>query len=103
MLTVRLAIVSSELCFDKDLVILQWTNFLDSAVVLFPILVYTYTKVPNEDCFQCFNRHQSVLFSLYQTRMYNNSIEASTLKCTAFNVLQHHLSVGDSEVDNVGS
>ena len=51
MLTVRLAIVSCELCFDKDLVILQWTNFLDSAVVLFPILVYTYTKVPNEDCF----------------------------------------------------
>ena len=36
--------------------VLQWTNFLKDAIVLFPILIYTYKVRRDQDCLTCFNR-----------------------------------------------
>ena len=51
------------------------------------MFIYTYSVKRDEDCLQCFNRHQHLLFSRYQYRR-NNNIEKETFLNSAKDVYQ---------------
>ena len=65
-LLIRPFIESTALHWPKNVIILQWTNFIYSTVISMPIIFYTYKMKRDEDCLICFNRHQQVNFSRYQ-------------------------------------
>ena len=77
-LLVRFFIESTALHWPKNVIILQWTNFIYCTVILIPIIFYTYKMKRDEDCLICFNRHQQVNFSRYQHVRKKNDMKEKT-------------------------
>ena len=79
-LVVRAAICFSYLILWYRIGLIQWTNIINSAIIVLPIIAYTASVSSDEDCLTCFNRFfdknkeqsddgcQNVLFSRFQIR-----------------------------------
>ena len=78
-LLIRFFIESTALHWPRNVIILQWTNFIYCIVILLPIIIYTYKMKRDEDCLICFNRHPQVNFSQYQHVRKKNDMKEKTV------------------------
>jgi hypothetical protein len=66
----------------------QYVGVIYDIFGILPVVCYACYVRRDEDCLNCFNRHQTINFSRYQVRK-NNNIESECLKTTAQLVLSH--------------